>query len=250
MPWVARLASRAHAVDRIDSHVPSTRRFGVPMLFPARALVAIFVAASMAGCSDTTSTAPTREPGLEPLLSANSQSGLQLRIGAFGDGTKAAWKSGEGLIDAKGSRFQALLLQKATLTSTFSAAYAQVKGLEGLAPAALVRLRWEHRNDTHCGAGAPRWNVNITGATGSSYTVFLGCSGSAQSAGSAPSWTRDSWEGPAIAAEVLSQAGTDAANGTITSIFILFDEGNDIGSGFVFLDNITVNSKVFTSSSD
>ena len=220
------------------------------MPLSSRALRVGLVATSIAGCSDVVSTAPTRGPGLEPLLSANSQSGLQLRIGSFGDGTKAAWKSGEGLIDAKGSRFQALLLQKATLTSTFSAAYAQLKGLEGLAPAALVRLRWEHRNDTHCGAGAPRWNINITGATGNSYTVFLGCSGSAQSAGSAPNWTRDNWEAADIAAQILSQAGSDAANGTIASIFILFDEGNDAGSGFVFLDNITVNSKVFTSSSD
>lgn len=219
------------------------------MLHASRTLFVLMVA-SIAGCSDATSTAPTRSAGLEPLLSSGGQPGIQLRIGSFGDGTKAAWQSNEGLRDAKGSRFQALLLQKATLTSTFSAAYAQVKGLEGLPPAALVRLRWEHRNDTHCGAGAPRWNINITGATGNSYTVFLGCSGAAHAPGSGPNWTRDNWEAADIAAQIQAQAGSDAVNGRIASVFIIFDEGNDVGPGFVFIDNITVNSQVFTSNSD
>lgn len=209
----------------------------------------LMLAGGLLACSDTSPTT-TLAPSSTASFAAGGQSGIQLRIGSFGDGTKAAWKSGEGLIDAKGTRFQALLLQKATLTSTFSAAYAQVKGLEGLPPSALARLRWEHRNDTHCGAGAPRWNINITGATGNSYTVFLGCSGSAQTAGSGAGWTRDNWEGADIAAQIQAQAGSDAVNGRIASIFILFDEGNDVGPGFVFLDNITVNSKVFTSSSD
>ena len=47
-----------------------------------------------------------------------------------------------------------------------------------------------------------------------------------------------------------AQAGADAVAGTITGLFNLFDEGIDQGEGFVLLDNITVNHKVFTSSSD
>jgi len=38
--------------------------------------------------------------------------------------------------------------------------------------------------------------------------------------------------------------------GTVTSLAIVFDEGTDVGPGFVFLDNITVNAKTWTSPHD
>ena len=42
----------------------------------------------------------------------------------------------------------------------------------------------------------------------------------------------------------------DIEGGAITSLAIIFDEGTDVGPGFVFLDNITVNAKTFTSPGD
>ena len=215
---------------------------------------AMLLGASMLACSDAETTAP-RKAVLIPSAVMAANSGLQLRIGSFGDGTKAQWKSGEGLLDAKGSRFQALLLQKATATATFSAAYAIVKGLDGLPTSTLSLLAWEHRDNTHCGGGAPRWNLNFTGATGNSYTVFLGCNGAAHTAGSGSGWTRDTYDDAAIIAQIEAQLGSQSSDvlgvgGRIASIVIIFDEGNDVGSGFAFIDNIRVNGKVFTSSSD
>ena len=214
------------------------------------AVVGSALTIGLLACSEAAPTGPQRSPSAQPLFATGGQSGIQLRLGSFGDGTKAAWKSGEGLLDAKGSRSQALLLQKIATTSTFSAAYAQVKGLEGLPPASVVALAWEHRSDGHCGAGAPRWNLSITGATGNSYTVFLGCAAASHSVGTAANWTRDSYDAAAIAAQVLAQAGSDGVNGRVSGLYILFDEGIDVGPGFVFLDNIRVNAKTFTSSSD
>jgi hypothetical protein len=222
---------------------PMTPRFGAVG-------ASLLLLATTEACTDVATTAPRKAVAIPSAVGAANSTGLQLRIGSFGDGTKAQWKSGEGLTDAKGSRSQALLLQKITLTSSFSASYAIVKGLDGLPPSALSLLAWEHRDDTWCGAGAPRWNVGITGATGNSYTVFLGCAAAAKSTVNA-GWTRHVWSQAAIAAEIAAQIPSgDANGGRIASLVIIFDEGIDIASGFVFLDNITVNGKVFTSSSD
>ena len=38
--------------------------------------------------------------------------------------------------------------------------------------------------------------------------------------------------------------------GTVVRLAIVFDEGNDVGQGFVYLDNIQVGNHVWTSASD
>src|SRR3989441_11818649 len=223
------------------------------------------VALTLAGC-DGTATAPP----LRPSFDAGGGQGLNLHAGGFGEGSLAAWKSQQGLPDNKGNGDFALYLQKMTTTATVSAGVAVITGVQGQPVSVLTDatsvLSWESRDDGHCGNGAPRWDIFITGANpANSYTVFLGCnaaSGAAQSAGTEAGWTLDAWSGSAIAGQV-GAAGTaaaasgcstcsasDALNGTITGLIIVFDEGTDQGQGFVFLDNIKVNAKIFTSPGD
>jgi hypothetical protein len=68
------------------------------------------------------------------------------------------------------------------------------------------------------------------------------------SPGSEPThWLRDSYAGPSLIVTAAANAGftavaalADIQAGTIRGLQIVFDEGNDTGTGFVFLDNITV----------
>jgi len=182
--------------------------------------------------------------------------GLKLHPSGFGEKSQAAWKAKEGLPDSSGKANHALYLQKMTATSTFAAGVAIVDGVEGMPTSALTGLEWEHRTDGWCGAGAPRWNVGVTGASGDEYTLFLGCAAATHTPGSAANWIRDSYAGPAIVAVGGSNAGltaaqqADAAAGTIRSLAIIFDEGTDFGPGYVYLDNIKVNDHVWTGPQD
>ena len=66
--------------------------------------------------------------------------------------------------------------------------------------------------------------------------------------GGTDGWTSDSYSSADIAAAIKA-VGVDPADATISSLAIVFDEGTDVGAGFVFLDNITVNTTVWTSPS-
>ena len=160
-----------------------------------------------------------------------SAGGLTLHPSGFGKKSQASWKAKQGLPDSKGNADHALLFEKNVPTATFAAGVAVVNGAEGIT---LTGLSWEHRNDGHCGAGAPRWNVttNVT-------TYYLGCAAAAHSPGSAPNWTKDTFVPPAL-----------APGETITSLAIVFDEGTDQGTGFVYLDNIQVNDQTWTGPAD
>jgi hypothetical protein len=170
----------------------------------------------------------------------------------------AAWKARQGRPDSRGSADQALYFQKLTLTATFSAGVAEVRGLAGMPVSVLTGLSWEHRVDGHCGAGAPRWNVGVTLSNGQSRNVFLGCAAAVHTPGSAAGWVKDSYPGSDIqtaTAGVLGRgevAGARIRNLLIVfgNLLIVFDEGKDQGQGFVYLDNITVNDHVWTSASD
>jgi hypothetical protein len=127
--------------------------------------------------------------------------------------------------------------------------------IEGLPTAELTDLSWERRTDGHCGAGAPRWNVVVEGASGTEYTLFLGCLAATHSPGSGTGWLKDSYTGPGILTVGAANSGNttnlpDIQAGTITALYIIFDEGTDHGPGYVYLDNITVNDKVFTGPMD
>ena len=190
---------------------------------------------------------------------AHADADLKLRPGSFGANTEGAWKSKQGLPDSKGNARHALYLQKFTETFNFAAAYAVVDNIQGLPAEELTELSWEHRDDGWCGAGAPRWNLVVEGQSGDVYTLFLGCAAAAKSFPH-PGWTKDSYTGGAILTVGAANSGNtanlaDIQAGTIVALYILFDEGTTLGGmplgpGFVYLDNITINDKVFTGPMD
>jgi hypothetical protein len=127
-----------------------------------------------------------------------------------------------------------------TSTATFAAGVAVFKGFEGADSSELLPLEFWWRTDGHCGAGAPRFNVRIEVAPGVRQTVFVGCQGmlaGATMTHEGRPYQQRTFAGPLPA-------------GTIVSLAIVFDEGNDVGQGFVFLDNIRVGQYVWKSASD
>ena len=170
--------------------------------------------------------------------------GLKLHPSGFGPKSQATWKGGQGLPDSSGNGKQALYFQKMTTTATVAAGVAMINGVEGIEASELTGLEWQHRNDGHCGAGAPRWNIGLTDSNGQDYNVFLGCAAAAHSPGSGAGWTRDTYSAAAIGAAVADPGDT------VRYLAIIFDEGTDNGPGFVYLDNIKVNDQVWTSATD
>jgi hypothetical protein len=193
---------------------------------------------------------------------------LTLHPAGFGEKSRANWKAGAGEPDSTGDANQALYMQKMTTTTTFAAGVVLIKGVEGLTADQLTGLKWDHREDGHCGAGAPRWNVGVRDPLGNNQVVFLGCNAAAHAeAGtfSGHGWCTDTQPSPA--AVIAAQVGAPANMITIRNLAIVFDEGNDtanpppagcaqeqLAGGFVFLDNITVTLNgtphVWTSASD
>lgn len=189
---------------------------------------------------------------------AMAASGLKLHPSGFGEKSGASWQAGEGRADSKGNARHALFLRKLTATATFAAGVAVVNNAEGLDVAGLT-LAWDRRADGHCGAGAPRWNVIVQGQSGASYTVFLGCAGATHTPdGVPPVWFRDTFVfgSPDTVSYMTTALGftpgqvADIEGGTVQSLAIVFDEGTDVGPGFVYLDNIQVGDKIWTGPMD
>lgn len=205
------------------------------------AFAGLTVAVVFAACREA--AAPVSSGSLTPSFDVGGgQSGMNLHPRGFGENSLAAWRAQEGQPDTRGKADHALYLQKLTETATFAAGVAVVDGLEGEPATALTALSWEHRNDGWCGGGAPRWNVGLTDVNGDPQIVFLGCNAATHTPSTATGWTIDSWN---VQAALAAYPGA-----TIRGLAIVFDEGTDVGPGFVFLDNITVNSKTWTSPSD
>lgn len=142
----------------------------------------------------------------------------------------SAWVTKIGLPDA-GKSNHALLLTKNTATATFAASGATVT-FSGT----LTELGFDVRNDSHCGAGAPRFNVYTT----SGVYYFYGCEYGTHTPVNAD-WTRVRF----AAADGIPSDGvsliTDWDEVEVTGIDIVFDEGTDVGVGYAVLDNIDVN---------
>lgn len=177
-----------------------------------------------------------------------SPTDLKLHPNGFGPNSYSSWKAQQGEADPQGNARQALYFQKMTSTVTNAAGVAVVTGLEGTNASDLQGLEWQHRNDGHCGAGAPRWNITVSNPSSPMQrTVFLGCAAAAHSSGDEPGWTRDTYDGPALQSQFMP-------GDVIEGLAIVFDEGNDIGQGFVYLDDISVQGngygKVWHSASD
>jgi len=150
--------------------------------------------------------------------------------------SESRWVTKEGLPDA-GRSAHALYLTKEAPTASNTASGASID-FEGV----LTELGFDYRNDGHCGAGAPRFNVYTD--TGTYY--FFGCaSGIHTPAPDDPAnWTRVRFTD----ADAFPADGVTAFPGfgstTVTGIEIVFDEGTDVGPGFVYLDNIDVNGVI------
>ena len=168
-----------------------------------------------------------------------------LHPSGFGDHSYSAWKAGEGLVDSGGAANQALYFQKMVPTATFAAGVAVINGFEGQDTSSVLPLGFWYGTDGHCGAGAPRFNVRIqppmTTDPALRQTFFVGCAEMV-----------DGGSATAPNGRVFQQKsflGT-LPPGTIASLSIVFDEGNDVGQGFVYLDNIEVGGHTWMSASD
>ena len=167
--------------------------------------------------------------------SASADSGFQAKPFTYdpdktGEIT-AAWIAGIGLPDA-GNSNHGLLLQKNGLTADNAAGGASITGVKGIV---LTELGFDYKNGGHCGAGAPRFNVQATDG----FHFMGGCS-NATPGPVAPGWTRVRIDpnNPAQAFPVMTPGAT------IISIALIFDEGTDTGpdfTGSVITDNIDVN---------
>jgi len=148
----------------------------------------------------------------------------------------ADWGKHQGLPDQQGDGNEALLLTKLGKTSTNAASGATITNVKGIT---LTEIGWDVRDDGHCGAGAPRFNV----VTSDNVTHFIGCNSPAPltsvvAPGSPDAngftWHRKRYD-PATAFPPI------APGSKIESIAIIFDEGVDQGQGYTFLDNIDIN---------
>jgi hypothetical protein len=146
---------------------------------------------------------------------------------------------------------EGLLLAKTGPTANNASAVAELNGLtKGLV---LTELGYDIRKpgtDTsagprgsHCGAGAPRFNVTTADGT----TYFIGCnSPPATTQVPGQGWIRLRWGGaaPLLAFPQAGGAAVDISGTEVASIAIVFDEGQDAGPdnfGLAVLDNIEVN---------
>ncbi|HET6266552.1 MAG TPA: hypothetical protein VFG11_02460 [Acidobacteriota bacterium] len=143
----------------------------------------------------------------------------------------AAWMPHQGITDS-GKSFHALYFQKDELTSVLGFAAAKIKPFSGKDVTELLELGFDYKTlGAHCTTNAPRFVVTVDG------TDFnLGCASGV--AGVSPddvNWTR-----VRFGVTEFSAAGIPTT-GTIDALKLIFDEGTDLGTGTVFLDQIDVN---------
>jgi hypothetical protein len=165
-------------------------------------------------------------------------------VGAAGDcGTGSP--AGSNIVTSKwvndtGNPAPSILLQKNGPTADCSAAGVDiVSPLEGGPVSALTELNFDYKTGEHCGAGAPRFNVQVDGNT-----YFLGCSQGTQT-DLGNGWTHVEFSPAQFAAAGIP------VTGTLQDVYIIFDEGTDtpatgtVGTpGTVHIDNISVNNQV------
>jgi hypothetical protein len=133
-----------------------------------------------------------------------------------------------------------LVLVKTGETLNDAAAQADITGVKGII---LSEVGYDIRKGSHCGAGAPRFNITTT--TGKFY--FLGCSSPPPTTTTpGTGWSRLRW-GTGTAGSVMAYLNgntLEAITDPIKSMQIVFDEGQDTGpdfSGLAVLDNVDIN---------
>jgi IPTL-CTERM motif len=112
---------------------------------------------------------------------------------------------------------------------------------------ALTSAGFDIKNGTHCGGGAPRFEIDLDNHT--HFVITLSCTqGTMTDLGNG--WTRVTFSSAQIAAGVTAAGGTPSS--IITDLFILMDEGTDtptsvlVGTpGTAIIDNVMVNGATF-----
>ncbi|HEX5469538.1 MAG TPA: hypothetical protein VFW80_10880 [Gaiellaceae bacterium] len=159
---------------------------------------------------------------------------------SFGTYTDPACTTG-----ARDNHVRGLLLAKTGPLQNAASALARISGVKGLT---LTELGYDIRKPgtaaddrgSHCGAGAPRFNVRT--ADGSLY--FIGCNSPPGDPTPGDGWLRLRWGGSAPLMAYGPGGLEDIAGKTVKSITIVFDEGQDTGPdnfGMAVLDNIDIN---------
>lgn len=187
----------------------------------------------------------------------------------------AAWLGGMGLPDNGGQNsnpanpkdnpnkrdpHMGLLLSKNGPTPDCSSAGAEIKGVKGMEVTATFELGFDYRNGSHCGAGAPRFDVSYTlPGSGREQSSFVGgCSNDSAPTG-AP-------QDPLEWSRVRFQTSTESfppipVGSRIQRITLMFDEGTDTptaerpsgdagnpaGIGLSVVDNIFINGRFIRS---
>ena len=154
---------------------------------------------------------------------------------------QAEWEQGLGCFNDPGCpdgdgfdhNHWGLLFVKSGPTSDNVAGFATTTVARGSAP---LEFGYDLHNGSHCGAGAPRFNV----LTNDGVTHFIGCASPPPTStivgvGS----TRMRW------GDMVNNIPPPAfpaflAGNTIKSVQIVFDEGTDMGTGEAIIDNIEV----------
>jgi hypothetical protein len=167
---------------------------------------------------------------------------FQLQPGALGQndcpGIVGQW------VNSTGNPAPSILLTKPCPTSTFAASYVDIiSPLEGQPVSNVTELNFDFKNGEWCGAGAPRFNLQLDQA--GNQNAFLGCLGGTQTV-LGNGWTHVEFTAAQIQAAVVTAGGTPAS--TLYDLYIIFDEGNDLTGngtpGLVHIDNISVNNQV------
>ena len=152
--------------------------------------------------------------------------------------------------DSNDSRIEGLLLAKTGPTANFAAGIARIVGVKGLV---LTELGWDIRKagadstsplGSHCGAGAPRWNIETTEGF-----FFLGCNSppAPEQTPGTTGWIRMIWGGSSPLVAFNADTGLLVpVTGALKSLTIVFDEGQDPSGGpdqfgAAILDNININ---------
>jgi hypothetical protein len=156
-------------------------------------------------------------------------------------GMTSVWDS------STGNPAPSIFMNKPCTTATVAASGVDIiSPLEGQAVSNITELNFDYKTGEHCGAGAPRFNLQLDQA--GLVNAFLGCAGGTQSP-SANGYTHVEFNATQIAAAVTTAGGTPSS--TLNDIYIIFDEGTDtpvggtVGTpGLVHIDNISVNNSV------
>jgi len=192
------------------------------------------------------------DPGKTFLVQAAWLSGLGCPTNAqfldYGTNTKMPYSDTACPVgDSSDRTNEGLVLAKTGPTANYAAAGADLKDVKGMA---LTELGYDIRKPmstsdprgSHCGAGAPRFDIQIGTAW---YAIGCNSPTPVQTA-SSTGWLRLRWGGavPLMAFSYDTGLLTDISGQKVNQIQIVFDEGQDAGPdnfGLAVIDNVDVN---------